>query len=174
MRTKKEKGPKTIDVPTSDSSADERYDFAVKSAAMVIEFYQDETKKYAALNMIFTIVTLVGSALTPLLILIVPKDKGSRDFWVALPSALACLAAALNSALRFKDEWANSYFTLSAVSNERDRLVARSSPEYSNDKDISLIADNFFNRVGSFVMSEVTIWRQAMTHAEKQQPTNRR
>lgn len=168
MSLKKRNQQKTIEQPAADSTAEQRYDYALNAAELLIESYQAETTKYSNLNIIFTTITLVGSALTPLLILLVPKETYVyRNFWVALPSAVAGLAAAMSSALRFKDEWASNYFTLSALDNERDRLVARSSPEYSTDKELSQIVDNFFNRVGLLVMSEVTTWRQAMTHAGK-------
>ena len=154
---------KWIKPPPPEASEDEleRFNYLMDASRVQWEFYQSEVSSNYWWYVALTTLTLLGSAATPLvaLYLYASTDPLSK-FWVALPSGVAGLAAAANVAFRFKDNWAQSYFTLSAIDIERDRLQVRASPEYSPDRPLAEVIANFQNRIGQLVMSEVTIWRQ--------------
>lgn len=146
-------------------SEQERYDYVLESAAELFRFYQTEVIRYARWYFVLTAVTLIGTAGTPMLALFLKEGVGPlANFWIALPSGIAGLAAAFNSAFHLKDEWAQNYFTLSALDVERDRFLVGASPEYSHAS-LSDAIDHFQKRLGELVMSEVTLWRQSMARS---------
>jgi hypothetical protein len=148
---------------------EERRDYVVRAADEQIDFYQLEVSKYAFWYSALTVIALIGSALTPLLVILLESRTNVGKFWIALPSGIAGLAVAINSAFRLREEWAQSYYTLSALLNEKDRFIVRASPDYSADESLSLAIDRFQANVSEFVMSEVTLWRRAMTQSSKEE-----
>jgi hypothetical protein len=165
---------KWIDPPKPDASDDDRkrFDYVMDAAQKLFEFYQNQVVVNFWWHTILTVVTLLGTAATPLFALLLYASPDPRaKFWIALPSGIAGVAAAASVAFRFKDEWAQNFFTLSAIDIERDRFQVRASPEYSVDKSLPEVIANFQNRLGQLVMSEVTTWRQetirSSVHHEK-------
>jgi len=158
---------KTINPPSPEASQEEleRLVYVTKAADRYFDFYNSQVPRYAWWHGILTVATLLGTALTPILALFPYGTNGIDKFWIALPSGIAGLAAAANAAFRLKDEWAQDYFTLSAIEIERDRFLVRASPEYSADKSVSEVITNFENRLGQLVMSEVGHWRQETTRS---------
>ena len=124
------------------------------------EFYQREVNLYAYTYIVLTIITLIGTAMTPLLYFSsIQKCLGLRS---GHPSAVGGLAAAINIAFRYRENWTQSYYTLSAIDNEYCRFTARTSPDYSASKSISEIIDNLQSKISSYTMSEVESWRAVM------------
>jgi hypothetical protein len=142
---------------TISQNDEDRLEYVLSAAGEHFKFYQHQVNRYAFWYMSLTALTLVGSALTPLLALLL-----QNKFWIALPSGLAGLAAAANSAFRLKDEWTENYFAISAIDIEMDRFKGRAAPDYSIEKPLSQAIDSFQTRIGSIVMSEVTLWKQGM------------
>jgi hypothetical protein len=129
-------------------------------------FYQSEVRWDSSLYNILTVLTLVGTALTPLLVL---QDNWAHSkFWLAVPSAVAGLAVAVNSGFHYRESWAQNYYTLTALINEQQKFLARASPDYSPDKTLSEVIDNFQNRMSTLVMSEVESWRQSMLQSDSE------
>lgn len=127
-------------------------------------FYQAQTLTYSHWYIGLTVATLVGTAVTPILLLI---DFGTAwKFIPALPSAIAGLAAAMNAAMRYRESWAQNYYTLSALINEHQKFIARASPEYGLDKNENEVVDKFQNNISKYVMSEVESWRAVMLTSE--------
>jgi len=148
---------KTIDagLPTTLS---ERVKVVMETYEDYREFYQGETTKYSLCYQILVIVTLSGSALTPILLL--SKALSSHPVWQAIPGAIGALAAAINAAFRYRQEWAQAYFTLSALKNEYERFRARTQPDYGGRNTTEESALNAFqDRISFLVMSEVAAWR---------------
>jgi hypothetical protein len=131
------------------------------------KFYQGEVTKYSYSYIILTIVTLVGSVLTPILLLYdFPQGSKYPKVIQALPSAIAGLAAAINSAFRFRESWVQNYYTLSALINEYQKFMVRATPDYGPEKAASDVVSNFQNNMSRFVMSEVESWRAVMLTSE--------
>lgn len=137
-------------------SDEDRRDYALYAANAQFNFYQHEVSVNCIWHRVLTIVTLAGSALTPVIALFLANKA-----WIALPSAIAGLAAAANSTFHFEEEWAQSYFTLSALDVEIDKFRGRAGPDYSPETPPSKATDLFQRKVGEIVMSEVKLWRQA-------------
>jgi hypothetical protein len=130
------------------------------------EFYQREVNLYAYTYIVLTIITLIGTAMTPLLLLFFNSQMPRAPFWEAIPSAVGGLAAAINIAFRYRENWTQSYYTLSAIDNEYCKFTARTSPDYSASKSISESIDNLQAKISSFTMSEVESWRAVMLKSE--------
>lgn len=126
--------------------------------------------KYARWYIFLTVVTLLGTALTPILLLydFQPFPSFGKVFQ-ALPSAIAGIAAAINTAFRYRESWAQNYYTLSSLINEYQKLIARASPNYGSDKPDSEVVDNFQNKMSDLVMAEVEGWRSIMLTSESKQ-----
>ena len=154
MKEKRVTDPATFTVSQNE---EQRLEYVLSAAGEHFNFYQREAVRYGFWYRFLTAATLIGSALTPLLALLL-----QNKFWIALPSGVAGLAAAANSAFRMKDEWTENYFAISAIDIEIDRFKGRAAPSYSLDKPLSQAIDNFQVRIGNIVMSEVTLWKQGM------------
>jgi hypothetical protein len=128
------------------------------------EFYQAETVKYSRLFIWLQVVTLVGSALTPILLL--ADSPNISKIVQALPSAIGGLAAAINGAFRYRQDWAQNYTTLSTIMNERQRFDVRASPDYNGTEENAI--DNFQKRLSDAAMAEVHTWSAAFTSAAKE------
>jgi Protein of unknown function (DUF4231) len=170
-RRTKSTDPKTIDagLPATFSA---RLKAVLGHYEENFAFYQEETIRYSRRYHILVIVTLAGSSLTPILMLSTWLD--SHKQWQALPSAIGARAAALNAAFRYRQAWAQGYFTFSALANEYERFTARAQPDYGGENVTEEHAVNTFqNRMSSLVMSEVGAWRNevfndnAPAHGEK-------
>jgi hypothetical protein len=142
----------------------ERRKAALENYENLRAFYQGETIKYSRYYISLQVVTLLGSALTPVLLLV----KSIAPVIQAIPSALAGLAAALNASLHYRQYWADNYYTLSALMNEYDRFSVRASPDYSGSEEAAVNA--FQNRMSLITMSEVASWRQSIKSATVEKP----
>ena len=116
-------------------------------------FYQGQTILYSRLYIALQVITLVGSALTPVLLLWTSLPRVIQ----ALPSALGGLAAAINASFHYRQYWADNYYTLSALMTEYDRFRVRVPPEYGQGEAEAINA--FQNRISALSMSEVSSWR---------------
>jgi hypothetical protein len=142
-------------------STEQKRKYADENYEDLRSFYQGETVKYASWYTTLAVTTLVGASLTPLLLLIDFPEKSSWSKFVqAFPSAIGGLAAGLNAAFRYRQQWAQNYMTLSALMNESQRFRCRTSPEY--DKDENLAIDRFQNRMSEITMAEVAGWKTGL------------
>lgn len=132
---------------------DQKRKAALESYENLRAFYQGETIKYSRWYITLQVLTLVGSALTPVLLLVTSFPKVIQ----ALPSALGGLAAAINASFHYRQYWADNYYTLSSLMTEYDRFRVRASPEYGAGEAEAITA--FQNRISGLAMSEVSSWR---------------
>jgi len=95
---------KPIDAKLTHSSPDldARREAVLRNYEELREFYQGQTTFYGRMFIGLQVATLTGSALTPILLLMTNLPK----VWQALPSAIGGLAAAVNGAFRYRQEWA--------------------------------------------------------------------
>jgi len=148
-------------------SEEDRLASALSAAAENRDFYQKQVDNNCLWFRGLTITALLGSALTPLIAIFC---KGSP--WIAVPSAIAGLAVAANSAFHFEEEWAQNYFTLSAIVAELDLFCGRVGPDYDSDKSLSQAADTFQRKMSEIVMSEVKLWRKTKTGTARRHKKN--
>ena len=146
--------PVNIDGASDVPDLAERRKAAVENYENLRDFYQGETIRYHRWYIFLQLITLLGSALTPVLLLV----KTLPAIVQAIPSALAGVAAAINASLHFRQDWADSYYTLSALMNEYDRFSVRASPDYNGDE--AAAVDAFQNRMSLITMAEVASWRK--------------
>jgi len=123
------------------------------------DFYQGETLRYSRWYVTLQVITLLGAALTPVLLL----AKALPAIVQAIPSALAGLAAALNASLHYRQYWADNYSALSALINEYDRFSVRASPDYNGSEEAAV--DAFQNRMSLITMAEVASWSKFIKSA---------
>ncbi|HUA99598.1 MAG TPA: DUF4231 domain-containing protein [Terracidiphilus sp.] len=171
MRKRKARGTETWSA-SQFATEEDRFTYVLSATDQHLRFYQGEVNSYWFLHMATTAVTLAGTALTPLLALILPHEAPHTQFWIALPSGLAGLAAAVNAAFQLKDGWIRNYFALNAIDLERDRFLVRASPEYAAEKTLTQAIDKFQNRISTIVTAEVTQWRQEARHGMKADETH--
>lgn len=168
-RGRKRSKPLDLSTAVAGSSIEERRKAALQNYEDVREFYQSETTRYARWHLFLTGVTLAGSALTPVLLLANwPSHPHSMQIVQALPAAIGGLAAAFNASQRYRQEWADNYYALSALMNEYQRFRVRTSPEYSNE---ATAVDNFQNRISAISMSEVAEWRTSTKSSQEPEKT---
>lgn len=171
-RGRKKSKPLDLSLAVAGSSIEERRKAALQNYEDLREFYQGETTRYAHLYLFLTGVTLAGSALTPVLLLANwSSHTHSMQVIQALPAAAGGLAAALNASQRFRQQWADNYYALSALMNEYQRFRVRTSPEYSDD---ATAVDNFQNRMSEISMSEVAEWRTTTKASQEPEKTARK
>jgi len=154
--------PINVDQVVDPSDIKQRRKAALENYENLRAFYQAETLKYSRWYIFLQVVTLIGSALTPVLLLMQSMPRVIQ----ALPSALGGLAAALNASFHFRQDWADNYYALSALMNEYDRFSVRTSPDYSGN-DVEAL-DAFQNRVSLISMSEVASWRDFVKTKKEQ------
>ena len=147
-----------MDVGRASDAPDlpERRKAALENYENLREFYQGETIRYSRWYISLQVITLLGAALTPVLLL----ARGLQPIFQAIPSGLAGLAAALNASLHYRQYWADNYYALSALMNEYDRFSVRASPDYNGSEEDAV--DAFQNRVSAITMSEVATWRNSI------------
>ncbi len=91
---------KPVDPPrpqvSEDASEDElkRLDYVTETAERYFNFYNGQVRIFAWCHGVLTLITLLGTAVTPLLALLLDMSRPSNRLWIALPSAIAGLAAA--------------------------------------------------------------------------------
>lgn len=152
---------------TASPTAEQKLEAVLDNFEYLREFYQSETSRYSHWFIGLQVVTLVGAALTPLLLL-VDLPKGSAvpiKLIQALPSAIAGIAAAVNASFRFRQDWAQNYVTLSALVNEAQKFAVRASPDYGQGEDEAI--DAFQTRMSEITMAEVKSWQTAFVSESK-------
>lgn len=138
----------------------------------LFDFYQAETVRAARRYQWLQGITLVGSALTPIVLLLPQLDKCAYGKLIqALPAAIAGIASALNASFAFRDDWAESYATLSALDDEYRRYLARVSPDYNGDETEAL--DTLQNRISLLSNAEVKSWASRVTARKEPGPGSR-
>lgn len=167
------------DPQETEPSIQQRLKNAEHHYEVLRSFYQGETIRYSRLYTTLQVLSLAGSALTPLLLLVgLPEKSEYAKLYQALPSAVAGLAIAINSTFRYRQEWVQSYTTLSALTNEFQRFRCRVAPEYNQGEGEAISA--FQNKMSDFVMAEVTAWKVGLssddihkTRPDSLSPTNK-
>jgi hypothetical protein len=151
----------------SSPTTEQKLETVLENFEYLRDFYQSETSRYSHWFIGLQVVTLVGAALTPLLLLVdLPKESAVPIKLIqALPSAIAGVAAAINASLRFRQDWAQNYVTLSDLVNEAQKFTVRASPDYDQGEDKAI--DAFQNRMSEITMAEVKSWQTAFLSEEK-------
>lgn len=138
---------------TDSPTLQQRQQAALENYENLRAFYQGETIRYSRWYIFLQVLTLAGSAMTPVLLL----AKLFPTVIQALPSAVGGLAAAINASLHYRQYWADNYYALSALMNEHDKFIVRASPDYNVGE--AEAVDAFQNRISLIAMSEVASWR---------------
>jgi hypothetical protein len=142
---------------TMAANDEERRDFALSFAYQYYDLYdKGVTTNYWWFTGL-TIATLLGSALAPMF---AAFKLGAA--WIALPSALAGFAAAMNSAFHFQEQWIQGYSAVSALDLEIVRFRERSGPDYGPDKDSAAAVTSFQRKITEIVSAEVKKWGKSM------------
>jgi hypothetical protein len=138
----------------------DRLSIVLKNYDQLRDFYQLETIAYSRWFTVLQWTAVAGGALTPVLLLL---DLGT--WWravAALPSAIGAIAAGVNGAFRYRQEWASSYYTLSQIVNEYDRFASRTPPDYATSLSSSQAINSFQNRLSAITMEEIRLGFDAM------------
>jgi hypothetical protein len=135
---------------TMAETEEDRRDFALSFAYQYYDLYQKGVGRNYWWFAGLTAATLLGSTLAPVL---AAFKLGAA--WIALPSAIAGLAAAFNSAFHFQEQWIVSYNTVSALDLEIVKFRERSGPEYGPDKELAAAITSFQRRIADVVSAEV-------------------
>src|SRR5215469_7862457 len=83
--------------PIAVPGADDKLDAVIENFDSLFGFYQSQTSNAARWFIVLQVVTLVGTALTPIMLLLPLAERGIYTrLFQALPAAFGGLAAALN------------------------------------------------------------------------------
>ena len=156
VRKKKNTGARAA--PASDG----KLEAAMENYGSLFDFYQKQTLNAAYWFIFLQITTLIGAALTPIMLLIpFPPGDTHAKLWQALPAAIGGLAAACNASFALRQEWIQSYATLSALESEYQLFTVRTSPYYSDDEANAIEA--FQKRLTQITMTEVQAWKTRLS-----------
>ncbi len=142
---------------TMAANDDDRREFALSFAYQYYDLYEKGVTRNYWWFTGLTVTTLLGSALAPIF-----AAFGLGAAWIALPSALAGFAAALNSAFHFQEQWIEGYNTVSALDLEIVKFREQSGPDYGPDKDLSPAITSFQRKIAEIVSAEVKKWGKSM------------
>lgn len=147
---------------TMAESEQERREFALSFAYQYFDSYQKSVGRNYWWFTGLTVATLLGSALAPLL-----AAFSFHAAWIALPSAIAGFAAALNSAFHFQEQWIESYTTLNALDVEIVKYREHCGPDYGPDRDLDAALTCFQRKIIEIVNAEAKLWRKKMSAQAK-------
>jgi len=143
----------------SESGSHTESDTAVKACEKSIEWFTKN--KRTARNLYYTsqLLTIILSALTPVLILVDPPFSK----WIqALPAALAAIAAASTNVFNWKEHWIRRSSTLEQLIAELLKYETRTSPAYDIKLGEHERLNNFVETTTRLNLMEVSSWGKAV------------
>jgi len=100
--------------------------------------------------------------ITPILLLV----EGLPKVVQSLPAALAGIAAALNAAFDFRDDYCRHAYTTNALLSEHDQFMARAGNNYGTDRTDDEVLSAFAQRLAKIADGEATDWQRQFLKAK--------